>query len=139
MRWIRRLGFSFFLLAGFMIAGCAGWHEVEVHTPKSLGGYFPYKQEGIASWYGRRFRGKKTASGERFNPEALTCAHRTLPFGSRLRVTNLKNKKIVIVTVNDRGPMIRSRLIDLSHAAAKVLGFERAGTSPVRVESIARK
>lgn len=88
---------------------------------------------GVASWYGPGFRGRRTASGERFKPSALTCAHRTLPFGTKLRVENLANGKTVIVRVNDRGPHIRRRLIDLSQAAAKQLGFIGSGTANVRI------
>lgn len=93
-------------------------------------------QFGVASWYGRFFQGKTTASGVPFNENALTCAHRTLPLGSILRVTNLRNQKSVIVTVNDRGPMPRDRVIDLSKAAAEDLGFSQRGLAPVEVELI---
>lgn len=79
----------------------------------------PLAQEGIGSWYGPGFHGRKTASGERFNMNALTCAHRSLRFGTRIRVTNLRNKKSVVCRVNDRGPYIRGRIVDLSRAAAK--------------------
>jgi rare lipoprotein A len=89
---------------------------------------------GKASWYGPRFEGKKTASGEAFNSLALTAAHRTFPLGSRARVTNLENNKSVIVEINDRGPFIDGRIIDLSHAAAKELGMTQDGTAQVKVE-----
>ena len=88
--------------------------------------------EGVASWYGRRFHGRKTASGERFNQQALTCAHRTLPFGTRVRVTNIETGEQVIVRVNDRGPYAHHRIIDLSSAAADSISM--AGCSRVRVE-----
>ncbi|HET6610874.1 MAG TPA: septal ring lytic transglycosylase RlpA family protein [Kofleriaceae bacterium] len=92
-------------------------------------------QRGLASWYGRRFAGKKTASGERFDPGDLTCAHRTLPFGTRLRVTNRENGRQVIVRVNDRGPFgKRRRLIDVSRAAAKKLGMLDGGIARVTIE-----
>jgi rare lipoprotein A len=88
---------------------------------------------GQASYYADKFHGRKTASGERYNKKALTCAHRSLPFGTRLRVENLTNGKIVEVKVNDRGPYSRGRLIDVSRAAAERLGFIRAGTARVKV------
>ncbi len=93
-------------------------------------------QLGVASWYGKFFEGRATASGEPFDPHQLTCAHRTLPLGSVLRVTNLRNHKSVIVTVNDRGPVPEDRVIDLSKAAANVLDFTDQGLAPVKVELI---
>jgi len=95
-----------------------------------------YRATGVASWYGGKFHGRRTASGSRFNQNALTCAHRTLPFGSQLKVTNIANGKSVLVQVNDRGPAIRSRLIDLSKAAAKELDFIKRGTTQVQLELI---
>src|SRR5262249_25106592 len=95
-----------------------------------------YSREGMASWYGGKFHGRRTASGERFNMHKLTCAHRTLPFGSRLRVTNLSNGREVVVVVNDRGPFVHSRLIDLSRKAAEQLDFLGRGVTRVRVESL---
>lgn len=91
-------------------------------------------QFGVASWYGRFFQGKTTASGEPFNEDALTCAHRTLPLGSLLRVTNLRNHRSVVVRVNDRGPVPQDRIIDLSYGAAHMLGFGEKGLAPVKVE-----
>jgi rare lipoprotein A len=91
-------------------------------------------QFGVASWYGRFFQGKTTASGQPYDEYAMTCAHRTLPLGSVLRVTNLRNHKTVVVRVNDRGPMPESRVIDLSYAAAQDLGFGDRGLAPVKVE-----
>ena len=93
-------------------------------------------QLGIASWYGKFFQGKETASGEPYNMNALTCAHRTLPLGSLVRVTNLRNDKSVVVRVNDRGPLPENRVIDLSYAAAGFLGLRHSGTAPVRLELI---
>ena len=93
-------------------------------------------QIGKASWYGRMFQGQPTANGEAFDMNSLTCAHRSLPMGALVRVTNLTNSKTVVVRVNDRGPMLRSRVIDLSYAAARFLGFggSAGGTAPVRLE-----
>jgi rare lipoprotein A len=93
-------------------------------------------QIGRASWYGKLFQGKETASGEDYNMNAMTCAHRSLPLGSLVKVTNLRNHKSVILRVNDRGPVPRSRIIDLSYAAARFLGFSKRGTAPVRVDLV---
>ena len=89
-------------------------------------------QTGIASVYA--YHGSKTASGERANRHGLTAAHRTLPFGTRVKVTNKRNGKSVVVTINDRGPFIRGRVIDLSTAAAGVIGMKSSGLAPVTVE-----
>jgi rare lipoprotein A len=91
-------------------------------------------ESGKASWYGRRFHGKPTASGEVFNQHLMTAAHKTLPLGSRARVINLKNGNSVEVTINDRGPFVPGRIIDLSRAAADELGFLEAGLAQVRIE-----
>jgi rare lipoprotein A len=91
-------------------------------------------ESGLASWYGPGFHGKITASGEIFDQEKFTAAHRTLPWGSRVKVTNLANGKSVVVQINDRGPAVKSRIIDLSRAAARALGMVAAGTTPVQVE-----
>ncbi|MBP9095725.1 MAG: septal ring lytic transglycosylase RlpA family protein [Ignavibacteria bacterium] len=91
-----------------------------------------FVQEGEASWYGPGFHGRKTASGERFNTNDMTAAHKTLPFGTVLKVTNLSNDKFVIVTINDRGPFIRGRIIDLSKAAKDAI--DMGGTTQVRLE-----
>ncbi|MCX7946363.1 MAG: rod shape-determining protein RodA [Hydrogenophilus sp.] len=96
----------------------------------------PYVEEGIASWYGREFHGKPTATGERYDMFALSAAHKTLPLPSYARVTNLENGRQVVVRVNDRGPFVEGRLIDLSFAAADRLGFANRGTALVRVELI---
>ena len=93
-----------------------------------------FVQKGMAAWYGDKFNGRKTASGERFNMHELTAAHRTLPFNSLVKVTNLNNKASVVVRINDRGPFARNRIIDLSRAAAPKIGLDRSGTAPVRIE-----
>ena len=95
-----------------------------------------YNVVGTASWYGRRFHGRKTASGQIYNMNALTAAHPTLPFGTKVRVTNLANHRSVALTVNDRGPFAKGRIIDVSRHAAEHLGFRRAGSTRVRVEVI---
>ncbi|MEN9680348.1 MAG: hypothetical protein RLZZ627_241 [Pseudomonadota bacterium] len=88
---------------------------------------FAYEATGHASWYGPGFHGKKTASGSRFNRNALTAAHKTLPLNSKAMVTNLETNESVVVTINDRGPHGRGRLIDLSQAAAKAIGIRGVG------------
>ena len=113
----------------FMLVGCASDKVVYQNTAKPytvLGQtYYPMKsadgfsETGVASWYGSKFHGRKTASGERYNQNKMTAAHKTLPFGSRVRVRNEKNGKTVIVVINDRGPFVKGRIIDLSRAAAK--------------------
>lgn len=94
---------------------------------------------GMASYYGNEFAGKRTASGEKFDPNGLTAAHRTLAFGSKLRVTNLSNGKDVIVRVNDRGPWGRGRVIDISLGAAKQIGMHRSGTAKVSIHLLPAK
>jgi rare lipoprotein A len=90
-------------------------------------------ETGTASWYGQRHQGKETASGERFDMYALTAAHRTLPLGTRVLVTNLVNGRAVRVRINDRGPAVAGRIIDLSYAAARALDGVGAGVFPVRI------
>ena len=90
--------------------------------------------EGVASYYGHDFQGKQTSNGDVFDMNARTAAHRTFPFGTKVRVTNLENNKIVIVRVNDRGPFKEGRIMDLSMGAAKEIDLIRAGTAHVRLE-----
>lgn len=93
-----------------------------------------WTESGIASWYGPRFQGKRTASGERFNTNELTAAHKTLPFGTRVRVKSQVNGKEVVVRINDRGPFIKGRVIDLSYAAAQAIGL--VGVKKVELERL---
>ncbi|OKH33894.1 hypothetical protein NIES2101_39500 [Calothrix sp. HK-06] len=93
---------------------------------------------GIASFYGYDGSGNRTASGQRFNPEHMTAAHRHLPFGTRVRVTNTRNGRSVVVRINDRGPFIRGRVIDLSYGAARVIGMLGRGVAPVKIEVLGR-
>ena len=92
--------------------------------------------KGVASWYGKGFHGRKTASGVRFDQDAMMAAHKTLPFGTILRVTNLSNHRSCYVEVTDRGPYIKGREVDLSRAAARELGFTNAGTAHVSMEVV---
>lgn len=98
-----------------------------------------YEEKGVASWYGRRFNKKRTSSGERYNMYGLTAAHKTLPFASRVEVTNTRNGRKVIVRINDRGPFVRNRVIDLSYAAAKKIGIVGAGLAQVQVKAVDSK
>jgi len=97
-----------------------------------------FRQEGIASWYGREFEGRPTASGEIFDASQLTAAHPSLPFGTVLTITNLHNNKSVTVRVNDRGPFVPARIVDVSRAAAERLDMIATGTAPVLIESTER-
>jgi rare lipoprotein A len=94
------------------------------------------RQHGLASWYGNEYHGRQSASGEIFNENALTAAHRTLPFGTVVRVYNKKNGRQVVVRINDRGPFIRGRIIDLSKAAAREIDMIVDGVVPVRLEVV---
>ncbi|QMU06758.1 septal ring lytic transglycosylase RlpA family protein [Acinetobacter radioresistens] len=95
-----------------------------------------FSQTGVASWYGRQFHGRKTASGETFDMNAMTAAHRSLPLNCYIRVTNRSNGKSVIVKVNDRGPFHGNRVLDLSYGAAKSIGVTNAGTAKVSIERV---
>jgi len=118
------------IIVGAFLSSCANNKTTKlVLKPK-------HSTEGYASWYGPGFNGRKTANGERYNQYAMTAAHKKLPFGTRVRVTNLNNNKTVIVRINDRGPYMRGRIIDLSKKAAKELAMLRTGTAPVRVETL---
>ncbi|MBN1378286.1 MAG: septal ring lytic transglycosylase RlpA family protein [Gammaproteobacteria bacterium] len=95
-----------------------------------------YRERGIASWYGRKFHGRRTSNGEKYDMYAMTAAHTTLPLPSYVRVTNLKNGSSIIVRVNDRGPFVQNRIIDLSYAAAERLDMIRDGTALVEVVAV---
>ncbi|MGF6769492.1 rare lipoprotein A [Paraburkholderia sp. GAS199] len=99
-------------------------------------GVSDFHQTGRASWYGRGFHGRRTANGERYDMHALTAAHRTLPLGSYVRVTNPATSRSVVVRINDRGPYARGRVIDLSMAAANALEMRHAGTARVQIEGL---
>jgi rare lipoprotein A len=128
IRKSRARGKYFFLILGFLylfLSGC---------RPKV--DYFPGGpvQTGVASWYGEEFHGRKTSSREVYDMNDLTAAHNTLPFGSMVMVTNLNNGQSVVVRVNDRGPFVKNRIIDLSYAAARAIDMIGTGTAPVRIE-----
>lgn len=108
--------------------------DVPVHTISDTEEAGTFHSEGRASYYGRAFAGNPTASGERFDPSDLTAAHRTLPFGTRVRVTNQRNGESVVVRVNDRGPFHGNRILDVSRAAADEIGMTQRGTANVRID-----
>jgi rare lipoprotein A len=103
--------------------------------PKKLNRAKPY-QIGTASWYGESFQGKPTASGEPYNMYDLTAAHLELPLGTMVRITNLRNGHTVMVRINDRGPVVPDRIVDVSYSAAKVLGFKSRGVQRVRIDVV---
>ncbi len=151
---------SLVLFCFVFVTGCGGpaYHTRVIDTPETRelkGHQKPYEvngvrydplldhrgfvEEGIASWYGKDFHGRKTSNGEIYDMYAMTAAHKTLPLGVYVRVENLQNGAQVVVRVNDRGPFVRGRVIDLSHTAASQLGVVGPGTAPVRVEALGLK
>jgi len=116
-------------LSLFFIAACAT-------VPRPVEPKVGYREEGIASWYGEEFHGRRTANGEVFDMNGLTAAHRTLPLGTVVKVTNPQNGRSVQVKVNDRGPFVSGRLLDLSYGAANQLGMVGAGTARVTIEVV---
>jgi rare lipoprotein A len=140
------------LAAVFLLCSCGPSSHV-IDTPETVGRkywekpyvvagqrYDPlldcrgYTEEGMASWYGRDFHGRKTSNGEIYNMHAMTAAHKTLPLGVHVRVRNLRNGREAVVRLNDRGPFVKGRIIDLSYAAADKIGIVGPGTAPVRIE-----
>ncbi|GAV19819.1 rare lipoprotein A [Mariprofundus micogutta] len=114
-------------------------YQVAGRWYRPMPGVSSYDESGVASWYGSDFHGKRTANGERYDMYTLSAAHKTLPMPTLVRVTNLENGRFVIVRVNDRGPFVKNRLIDLSYAAAKELGYTEKGTTRVRVQTLDKK
>jgi rare lipoprotein A (peptidoglycan hydrolase) len=122
--WLaRRRAFALIALVGLICLNISGCSKGPTHS-----------LQGVASWYGYPHHGRLTASGRRFNMHELTAAHRTLPFGTRLQVTNLVNGRSVTVTITDRGPFVKQRVLDLSYAAARKIGMIGPGTAPVQLE-----
>ena len=147
------LGISLFILISLCLIASAGRSS----APKALfhpelGGQKPYQinriwycplpsgkgfvQKGKASWYGSEFHRRRAASGERFNMHAMTAAHKSLPMGTYVKVTRVRNGRSVTVRINDRGPFLSGRIIDLSHKAAKELGIIKKGVASVRIEAV---
>jgi rare lipoprotein A len=149
---IRRILRGAALWGGLLILAACSSQSYAPPPPSSPGQPKPYRvngrwyqpiahargfaQEGIASWYGRQFHGRKTSSGETYDMYAMTAAHKTLPLGTYVRVRNLRNGKTLDLRINDRGPFARGRIIDLSYAAAKTLGVVGPGTAPVKVTAL---
>lgn len=106
-------------------------------STSGVSGQYQYTEQGVASWYGAQFNGRRTSDGEIYNMFQYTAAHRTLPFGAVVQVTNLNNGKQVEVRINDRGPFVGNRLIDLSYSAAVAIGMIGTGTAPVRLDVVA--
>jgi rare lipoprotein A (peptidoglycan hydrolase) len=121
----------FILFIAAVFPGCAA-PSVMAKRSGNTGSIGP--REGIASYYAKKFHGRKTANGERFDTHKFTAAHRTLPFGTRVKVTNIRNGRSVVVRINDRGPYKHDRLIDVSYVAAKEIGIVRRGKGRVRIE-----
>ena len=142
-------------LAGHMVKSVVGDAPQSTETgstvykigkPYQVGGvwYYPredfdYDESGIASWYGPNFHGKLTANGETFDQDSITAAHKTLPLPTIVRVTNLENGRTLVVRINDRGPFVNGRIIDLSRKSAQLLGIENRGTARVRVQVMAEE
>ena len=125
-------------LFAFMLAGCSSQnftpapsHAASYHSPAPMN--YGGSRTEVASWYGPGFAGRRTSSGETYNPEGLTAASKTLPLGSHVRVTNPDTGRSVVVRINDRGPFVRGRSLDLSHGAAKKIGLTGKGVGEVRV------
>lgn len=149
---IRIPGAAALLITAAFLASCAGREVLPVATVPATPSAEPsaslpvtaadlaspevYRETGMASWYGREFHGRKTASGEIFDMNGISAAHRTLPLGTTIRVTNLANFRIITVRVNDRGPFARNMVLDLSYGAAKELGFVAQGTVSVKIETL---
>lgn len=124
------------MAAAFMLLLGAGLTQTDLAKARSFEeARSGFRQVGLASWYGPGFHGRLTASGERFDQNELTAAHRKLPLGTEVRVTNLENGRSIVVQINDRGPYVEGRVIDLSKAAARRLGMVEDGVAKVRVEA----
>jgi rare lipoprotein A len=122
--------------SGSAVADAPSSYEVLGRRYQVLESATGYVERGVASWYGHEFHGNKTASGERFDMHAMTAAHRTLPIPTDAQVTNLLTGKTVVVRINDRGPFVGRRIIDLSYAAGQALGLDRAGVGLVEVRTL---
>lgn len=116
--------------------GIAGKYKVYGKNYYVMRSGSDYQETGTASWYGPQFNHRVTSSGERFNMYSMTAAHKTLPLATRVQVTNLRNGKSVVVKINDRGPFVGNRLIDLSYGAAKKLGMVNQGTAEVSIKAV---
>ncbi len=133
-----RIAITSFVFIVLIITGCASAPRYVIRRPvKGNPGEFTFeKQVGVASYYGAEFHGRPTASGEIFDMDGFTCAHRTLPLGTTVRITNLENGKSIELKVNDRGPFVDGRIVDLSRGAAEKLGMIQSGTAIVKIEVV---
>jgi rare lipoprotein A len=133
-----KLTYQILVFVALIFIVCTGTAKFtsERHSKGKSRGKIEKVQFGIASFYGEKFHGRKTASGEIFDMNKLTAAHPSLPFGTIVKVTNLKNNKSVVVRINDRGPFAKNRIIDLSYEAARRLDFIKDGTTAVKIEVI---
>lgn len=129
---------TFFTLYGLAQAQQAPASPAAAAAPAAANASTSDAMEGKIAHYGRKFTGRKTASGERFDPSAMTMAHKTLPFGTKVRVTNLANKRSVVVRVNDRGPSTPDRVGDLTTGAARKIGMTKAGVVEAKLEVVAQ-
>ena len=138
MERIRRYGLRWFVLASLVLSIAAGTpaYAAQKQHRKAAS---PFHQVTRASWYGNDFRGRRMAGGKQFNPRQLTAAHRTLHLGSKVKVTDVKTGRSVVVQITDRGPYLPGRGIDLSYAAARELGIVQRGVARVRVELVERE
>lgn len=127
------LPFALLLVAVTVLGGCRTLGPPLPPDPLPPPPAEGWSEEGVASWYGRPFHGRTTASGERYDMEAMTAAHQTLPFGTVVHVTNLENGLSTRVRINDRGPFVSGRILDLSRRAAREIGLLDPGTAPVRI------
>lgn len=123
------------LLLGFLLGGGCAARGAGPKPPAYDVSATPFVEEGVAAYYATAFHGRRTASGSVYDERELTAAHRTLPFGTRVRVTHLANGRDVVVTINDRGPFTKGRVIDLSREAARRIDLLRDGIARVRLES----
>ena len=125
------LNYLYLVLLAIAISGCAGMASKNDCVSKTS-----YKETGKASFYADKFQSRKTANGERFDQSGFTAAHKKLAFGTRVKVTNIKNGKSVTVKINDRGPFVRGRIIDLSRSAFSSIGNTSAGVIEVKIEVV---
>jgi rare lipoprotein A len=148
-----RLRLVVLALLALLVAGCASGggavaplkgprgtkpYTIDGQTYHPLVSARDFREEGVASWYGKDFHGKTTANGERYDMYGMTAAHKLLPFGTKVRVTNKLNGKAITVRVNDRGPFVANRVIDLTYAGAERIGMIGSGTAPVIVETVGK-
>lgn len=133
----RPLRLAALLLAGATAAGCGASRSPAAAGDGGADVGVGWTQSGVASWYGPGFHGRPTASGEAYDQEGMTAAHRTLPMGARIEVTVRSTGRTTVLVVNDRGPFVEGRILDVSRAAARRLGFLRQGTARVRLEVLA--